>query len=86
MDPPIPWEDWTDLLHLVIIAKENVDIENLLNPSERHHPLPLTLVNPTESESDNQRKTLIERKIHEQKRYDDEETTSINPKQRKLVE
>ena len=26
VDPPIPWEDWSDLFHLAIIAKENIDI------------------------------------------------------------
>ena len=55
VDPPIPWEDWSDLFHLAIIAKENVDIENVLNPSERHSHPP-TLENPTESESENQKK------------------------------
>ena len=30
VDPPIPWEDWSDLFQLAIIAKENIDIENLL--------------------------------------------------------
>ena len=49
VDPHIPWQDWSDLFHLATIAKENVDIENLLNPSERHHPRPPTLENPTEN-------------------------------------
>ena len=56
VDPPIPWEDWIDLFHLSIIAKENIDIENLLNPSERHHPQPPTLKNLTGNESENQKK------------------------------
>ena len=29
VDPPTLWEDWSDLFHLAIIAKENIDIENL---------------------------------------------------------
>ena len=41
--PAIPWEDWSDLFHLAVIAKENIDIENLINPSERHHPQPQVL-------------------------------------------
>ena len=49
--PPIPWEDWSDLFQLAIIAKENIDIENLLNPSERHHPQPPNLENPTNGET-----------------------------------
>ena len=67
-----------------INAKENVDIENLLNPSERHHPLPLTLKSSTENKSEIQRKTWIERIIQEQKRYDDEEAASIKTETKKL--
>ena len=55
VDPPIPGEDWSDLFHLAIIAKENIDIGYLLNPSERHHPQPPTLENPTDNESESQR-------------------------------
>ena len=65
VDPPIPWEDWSDLFHMAIIAKENVDIENLLNPLGRHHPHPPTQENPTEKESENQRKARIERNIQD---------------------
>ena len=84
VDPPIPWEDWSDLFHLAIIAKKNVDIENLLSPSERHHSHPLTQENPTENESQNQRKVGIERKIQDQRRYDDGETASIKSKTTKF--
>ena len=42
VDPPIPWEDSSDLFHLAIIAKENVFFENLLNPLKKHYPLPPT--------------------------------------------
>ena len=45
--------------------KKNVEIKNLLNPSERHRPQPPTLENPTD-ESQSQRKTRIERNIQEQ--------------------
>ena len=84
VDPPIPWEEWSDLFHLAIIAKENVDIENLLNPSERHHTLPPTLENPTENESENQRKTLKERNIQEQKQNDGEEAASSKTETKKV--
>ena len=30
MDPPIPWEDWNDMFKLALIAKENIDINNLI--------------------------------------------------------
>ena len=26
VDPPLPWEEWSDFFHLAIIAKENIDI------------------------------------------------------------
>ena len=84
MDPPILWEECSDLFHLAIIAKENVDIENLLNPSERHHTLPPTLENPTENESENQRKTLKGRNIQEQKQYDGEEAASSKTETKKV--
>ena len=77
VDLPIPWEDWSDLFHLAIIAKENIEIKNLLNPSERHHPQPPNLENPMDGETDNQRQSRIERKPQEQRRYDKEESASI---------
>ena len=72
VDPPIPWEEWSDLFQLAITAKEKVDIKNSLNPIERYYPDPPALENRTEKESENQRK---ERLV--QKRYDDEEAASI---------
>ena len=68
VDPPIPWEEWSDLFQLAIIAKENIDIENFLSPTEPYHPLPPTLENPPESESDSQKTSRFERNIREQKR------------------
>ena len=84
VDPPIPWEEWSDLFQLAIIAKENIDIENLLDPSERYHPLPPTLENPPENESDAQKTSRIERNIREQKRFDDEEMASIKSETKKF--
>ena len=54
VDPPILWEDWSDLFHLAIIAKENIDIEKLSNSSENHHPQPPNLKNPLDGETENQ--------------------------------
>ena len=31
---PTPWEDWRDRLHLSLIAKGNIDIENLKKPKK----------------------------------------------------
>ena len=84
VDPPIPWEEWSDLFQLAIIAKENIDIENLLNPTERYHPLPPELENPPENETDSQKTSRLERNIREQKRYDDEEMASINSETKKF--
>ena len=77
LDAPIAWENWSDLFHLAIIAKANIDNENLLNPSERHPPQPPSLENPTDYESENQRKSRVDRNTQEQRRYDEEETASI---------
>ena len=86
VDPPIPWEDCSDLFHLALIEKENIDIENLLDPSERHHPQPPTFKNPTGNESENQRKSKIDRNIQEQRRYNEEETASIKTEIKNLME
>ena len=56
---------------------ENIDIDNLLNPMERYHTHPPLLENPPEGEADTQKLTHLEKNIREQKRHEDEETTSI---------
>ena len=84
VDPPIPWEDWSDLFHLAIIAKENIDIENLLNPSERHHPQPPNLENPMDGETDKQRQSRMEKNTQERRRYDEEELASIKYETKKF--
>ena len=68
VDPPFPGKIGAICFTLAIIAKENIDIENLLNPSERHHPQPPNLENPMEGETDNQRQSRLERNIQEQRR------------------
>ena len=84
VDPPIPWGDCSDLFHLAIIAKENIDIENLLNPSERHHPQPPNLENPMDGETANQRQSRMERNTIEQRRYDEEESASSKSETKKI--
>ena len=84
VDPPIPWEEWSDLFHLTIIAKENIDIENLLNPSERHHPQLSRFENPMDGETDNQRQSRREINTQEQRRYDEEESASIKSETKKF--
>ena len=84
VDPPTPWEEWSDLFQLAIIAKENIDMENLLKPTERYHPQRPVLENPPEKESDPQKTSRLERNIREQKRYDDEEMASIKSETKKF--
>ena len=84
VDPPILWEDWSDLFHLAIIAKENIDIKNLLSPSERHHPQTSNLENPLDDETDNQRKSRLDRNVQEQRRYDEEESAFIKSETKKV--
>ena len=72
------------MFQLAIIAKENIDIENLLNPSERQHPLPPNLENSTDGETDTQRRSRLERNSQEQRRYDAEETASIKTETKKF--
>ena len=41
VEPPIHWNNWIDQFHLAIIAKENLDIDNLKEPVERKTTLPI---------------------------------------------
>ena len=34
VEPPTQWNNWIDQFHLAIIAKENLDIDNLKEPVE----------------------------------------------------
>ena len=77
VDPAIPWKDWNDLFHLFVIANENVDCKNLLNPNERHPSQPPVLEVARKKKSENQRTARLEKNIGEQKRYDDQEAASI---------
>ena len=80
MDPTIPWEEDSDLFQLAIIARENIDIKNLLHPIKRHHQHPPALKSLTEKESENQRKARLQRNLQEQKPYDAAEAVSIKTK------
>ena len=50
---------------------------NLLNPSERHHPQPPNFENALDGETENQRKSRMDRNVQEQRRYGEEESASI---------
>ena len=56
VEPPTQWNNWIDQFHLAIIAKENLDIDNLKEPVEGETTLPI-LEGAQESETDQQRKT-----------------------------
>ena len=51
---------------------------------ERQHPLPPNLENPTDGETDAQRRSRMERNTQEQRRYDKEETASIKTETKKF--
>ena len=55
VEPPTQWNNWIDQFHLAIIAKENLDIDNLKEPVEGETKLPI-LEGAQESETEPQRK------------------------------
>ena len=55
VEPPTQWNNWIDQFHLAIIAKENLDIDNLKEPLEVETTIPV-LEGAQESETDPQRK------------------------------
>ena len=72
VDPPISWEDWSDLFfHLAVIAKKNIDNINLLKPKERHYPQPLILKKLRDGKDEQQKNLRLEKKQSNKKRFDD---------------
>ena len=67
VDPPIPWEEWSNLFQLAVIAKKNTDIENFLNLIERYHPQPPILENHPDSETETQKFARLDRNFREHK-------------------
>ena len=55
VEPPTQWTNWVDEFHLAIIAKENLDIDNLKEPLESETTIPI-LEGAQESEIESQRK------------------------------
>ena len=55
IEPPTQWANWIDEFHLAIIAKENLDIDNLKEPLELETTIPI-LEGVQESEKELQRK------------------------------
>ena len=81
IEPPIPWEEWSDMFQLALIAKENIDINNLLNPSDRKIVTPATFEKAPDSKSADKAARLA-RNIEEKRRYEDEENALIKSKQK----
>ena len=55
VEPPTQWINWIDQLHLAIIAKENLDIDNLKEPLEQETTIPIS-EGAQDSENEPQRK------------------------------
>ena len=84
MDPPIPWKDWSDLFQLAAMAKENIDKENLLIPTERYHQQSPLLEKLPDSEPETQEVSRLDRNLREQERFDDEESASLKPETKRF--
>ena len=68
MDPPISWEERSDLFHIAVTTKEKVSIEDLLDSIERQRPQPFVFVNPTDSKLETQNTARLETNKREQKK------------------
>ena len=75
-DPPVPREEWSDLFHHAIIAKENVDIENHLIRLKyiTHNPQYLRIRQKMNRKT--KRIARLEKNIREKMRYEDEKLPS----------
>ena len=56
VEPLTHWNNWIDQFHLAIIAKENLDIDNLEEPMEGETTIPV-LEGAPDSETDPQKKS-----------------------------
>ena len=54
--PPPQWINWIEQFHLAVIAKENLDIDNLKKPLEQETKIP-KLEGAQDSENETQRKS-----------------------------
>ena len=61
--PAFPWEDRSDLFQLAVVAKENHNIENFLNPIKKISSTNTTLENPPDSETQKQKATRLDRDL-----------------------
>ena len=54
IEPPTHWSNWIDQFHLAIIARENINIDNLKDPVESKTDIPFSK-GPQDSEVATQR-------------------------------
>ena len=78
-----PWNNWIDQFHLAIIAKDNLDIDNLKEPLEGETTIPI-LEGAQESETDPQRKAREARNKVTMRVYEHAEDKRLAEEKRKL--
>ena len=83
VEPPTQWNNWIDQFHLAIIAKENLDIDNLKEPMEGETTLPI-LEGAQESETDQQRKAREARNKETMRVYEHAEEKRLAEEKRKF--
>ena len=79
------WTNWIDQLHLVIIAKENLDKDNIREPLELETEV-LILEGTQDSENETQRKAKEARNKEPMRVYENAEDKRIMEQKRKLDE
>ena len=83
IEPPTQWNNWIDQFHLAIIAKENLDIDNLKEPLELETTIPI-LEGAQESETDPKRKAREARNKETMRVYEHAEDKRLAEDIRKL--
>ena len=83
VEPPTQRNNWIDQFHLAIIAKENLDLDNLKEPMEGETTLPI-LEGAQESETDQQRKAREARNKETMRVYEHAEEKRLAEEKRKF--
>ena len=83
IEPPTQWNNWIGQFDLAIIAKENLDIDNLKVPLELETTIPI-LEGAQESETDPQRKAREARNKKTMRVYEHAEDKRLAEEKRKF--
>ena len=83
VEPPTQWINWIDQFHLAIIAKENLDIDNLKEPFELETTMPM-LESAQVSEKEQQRKAREARNKESMRVFEHTEDKQIQEENRKF--